>query len=87
MAVVVDLAFDPRRGSFTAQRAAAHALIVRNGGHLDWEHCEATGRGRAIARCSHVISATFPDTSRLPHVRRAVRRVSGLAVDAVWRPD
>lgn len=87
MAVVVDFAFDPRRGSFTAQRAAALALIARNGGHIDWEHCEAAGRGRKVAQCAHILSATFSDAASLPGVRRAVYRVNGLTVDAVWQLD
>ncbi len=83
MPLAVVLAFDPRSGSFSRSRYTALSVIDSHGGTLDWEHCEAAGKGRRFASCAHVLSATFPSPSVLPSIRRAVARAEGLVVDSV----
>lgn len=89
MALVIDIAFDPRSGSYNGMTSEAERILECYGATVSTSTIECAGKGTRISYCQCITSGSFIELSDkdLKDIRRVVRSTPGLWVDAIVERD
>ena len=89
MEYTVDIAFDPRKGSFGSRSSLVRRILEAHGGTVTFQQAESAGWGRHLSYCQYVTSAAFSELSDsdLDSLTRRVKSIQGIWVDAITCED